>query len=638
MTDTSLAEAVSFLRQALGDDPQAPRYIQTVHRRGYRFLPAADRDPAPGSDPGGGRDRGQTPARIPTGSGSDPGSHFAGASGDRALLPRSSRRWGWNYCHGRSRCCARRWRSRRSGTSRGCRRPRRRRSRASTSGPWTARPSIAARRRSPSPRTAGSSPGRPATRRRTRARSTSAPVDRLDAARLPGTDGGASPFFSPDGRWIGFFADGKLKKIAASGGSPSIVADAPAPGGAAWGPDGRIAFAGAPRRRAVARLRSGRHGHGADHAASRPRRGPPSLSVLAARRRQRSSSPAPRRRSPTRRETSPSSRPDRQARAILRGGVTRAAAAGPGYLLISSGNDLQAATFDERTLTLTGGADSVLTSSPAGDGIAQFAVSPGGTLAAIRTPRPGRAVLDRSAPARTPARVGRLTSIADLARLAPRRGRHRRQQQLRHLDRRISATGALTRITFGGINVSPPGPPTDSASSSRRARRAPSGSRRAASPIAAAAQADRARRHAPLPFVRRGGRPPRGHHRRCPVDARPSASSPPAAARRSSSTTARSTKPAPAFSPDGRWLALESDESGRTEIVVRDLADGRRVALSTDGGIASALERRRTRRLLRRRPPPDARAFDPVAAAAASRSSSIAPARASSPSRPRGGS
>src|SRR4051795_13306963 len=38
VTDTSLAEAISFLRQALGDDPQAPRYVQTVHRRGYRFV------------------------------------------------------------------------------------------------------------------------------------------------------------------------------------------------------------------------------------------------------------------------------------------------------------------------------------------------------------------------------------------------------------------------------------------------------------------------------------------------------------------------------------------------------------------------------------------------------------------------
>ena len=43
------------------------------------------------------------------------------------------------------------------------------------------------------------------------------PVDRLDPTRLPGSDGAAAPFFSPDGRWIGFFADGKLKKIAASG-------------------------------------------------------------------------------------------------------------------------------------------------------------------------------------------------------------------------------------------------------------------------------------------------------------------------------------------------------------------------------------------------------------------------------------
>src|SRR5215208_5522295 len=54
VTDTSLAEAVSFLRQALGDDPQAPRYIQTFHRRGYRFLAPV----TPGENP---TDRGLTP-------------------------------------------------------------------------------------------------------------------------------------------------------------------------------------------------------------------------------------------------------------------------------------------------------------------------------------------------------------------------------------------------------------------------------------------------------------------------------------------------------------------------------------------------------------------------------------------------
>jgi Tol biopolymer transport system component len=41
---------------------------------------------------------------------------------------------------------------------------------------------------------------------------------------------------------------------------------------------------------------------------------------------------------------------------------------------------------------------------------------------------------------------------------------------------------------------------------------------------------------------------------------------------------------APAISPDGKWLALESDESGRTEIVARPLEGGRRIAVSTGGG------------------------------------------------------
>src|SRR5215510_2443390 len=38
VTETSLTEAISQLRQALGDDSQQPTYVQTVHRRGYRFV------------------------------------------------------------------------------------------------------------------------------------------------------------------------------------------------------------------------------------------------------------------------------------------------------------------------------------------------------------------------------------------------------------------------------------------------------------------------------------------------------------------------------------------------------------------------------------------------------------------------
>ncbi len=57
---------------------------------------------------------------------------------------------------------------------------------------------------------------------------------------LAGTDNAASPFFSPDGDWIGFFADGKLKKIAVEGGAAVTLCDAPSERGASWGDDGNI--------------------------------------------------------------------------------------------------------------------------------------------------------------------------------------------------------------------------------------------------------------------------------------------------------------------------------------------------------------------------------------------------------------
>ena len=70
-------------------------------------------------------------------------------------------------------------------------------------------------------------------------------VRRLDGGELrpiPGTNGGTLPFFSPDGLEVGFFADGKLKKVALAGGSPITLGDAPDPRGGSWGPDGTIVF------------------------------------------------------------------------------------------------------------------------------------------------------------------------------------------------------------------------------------------------------------------------------------------------------------------------------------------------------------------------------------------------------------
>jgi serine/threonine-protein kinase len=57
---------------------------------------------------------------------------------------------------------------------------------------------------------------------------------------LAGTENASYPFFSPDGDWIGFFADGKLKKIAVEGGAVVTLCDAPLGRGASWGDDGNI--------------------------------------------------------------------------------------------------------------------------------------------------------------------------------------------------------------------------------------------------------------------------------------------------------------------------------------------------------------------------------------------------------------
>ncbi|MGD1096559.1 MAG: protein kinase, partial [Bryobacteraceae bacterium] len=60
---------------------------------------------------------------------------------------------------------------------------------------------------------------------------------------LSGTENGRDPFFSPDGTWIGFFADGKMKKIPVQGGASVVLCETPNPRGAAWRDDGTIVAA-----------------------------------------------------------------------------------------------------------------------------------------------------------------------------------------------------------------------------------------------------------------------------------------------------------------------------------------------------------------------------------------------------------
>ncbi len=65
-------------------------------------------------------------------------------------------------------------------------------------------------------------------------------LDQPKATPLAKTEGAYAPFFSPDGQWVGFFAQGKLKKTRIDGGEPMSLCDAPAGRGASWGEDGNI--------------------------------------------------------------------------------------------------------------------------------------------------------------------------------------------------------------------------------------------------------------------------------------------------------------------------------------------------------------------------------------------------------------
>jgi Tol biopolymer transport system component len=81
----------------------------------------------------------------------------------------------------------------------------------------------------------------------------------MSAQPLPGTEDASAPFWSPDSKFLGFFADGKLKRIDPSGGSPQVVCDAApviqggAGGGGSWNRDGVIVF-GSLRARHLQRV------------------------------------------------------------------------------------------------------------------------------------------------------------------------------------------------------------------------------------------------------------------------------------------------------------------------------------------------------------------------------------------------
>ncbi len=211
------------------------------------------------------------------------------------------------------------------------------------------------------------------------------PLDRFESQILAGTEGAANPFFSPDGRWIGFFADGKLKRVSLDGGAPVSIAEARTPRGEDWGandtifitptntsPVSRVAGLGG-KIEAVTSLRQGELSH------RWPRLLPGGSAVLfsiwndigweSAR--------------------IAAERLDGSLRTMVvesDGGYPRYIrdAGTHGYLVYARTEGLLAAPFDESTLAVTGQAvpvaDSVITNLSGG---AHFDLSPSGVLAYV---------------------------------------------------------------------------------------------------------------------------------------------------------------------------------------------------------------------------------------------------------------
>jgi serine/threonine protein kinase len=67
-------------------------------------------------------------------------------------------------------------------------------------------------------------------------------IDSSEPRMLSGTEGAQTPIWSPDGRWVAFFADGKLKKTDVGGGQPQTIAALPGFQDASWGASGVIIF------------------------------------------------------------------------------------------------------------------------------------------------------------------------------------------------------------------------------------------------------------------------------------------------------------------------------------------------------------------------------------------------------------
>jgi len=408
------------------------------------------------------------------------------------------------------------------------------------------------------------------------------PLDALDARVLPGTENAAHPFWSPDGRYLGFQAAGKVKTVEATGGPVHVLADAALyRTGATWSRDGRILFLSrpgglgtvSPQGGRVSQLQveglwpyflpDGRHflyfvGSPAEH------RGVWVGSI------------------------------DSNATKQLLTTDVKAMYAPPGYLLFVRGEALMAQPFDAERLELTGEpsviADGVWVAAPAGQ--ASFSVSHSGVLAYVNASLFNIQLswLDRAG--RQVATVGQPDRWAITPELSPD-GKHiaiaRGPFGNRHIWVVDAADGTATRITFGPIFDDMPIWSGDGTQVAFESGRADGGSRLFAkkvsgtgseellfdSPTSAKIQ-DWSSDGQFLVYAAQGRQSPSdlwllplaGNHRPSPFLQTPFI------------------KTQAQISPDGRWIAYTSNESGTDEVYIQSFPTaGNKHQASTSGGV-----------------------------------------------------
>ena len=230
VTESSLLEAIRVLRQALGDDRLNPTYIQTVHRRGYRFVASVNKDdamnrlvaPAVGSRESGPLEDGsrQAGAAVPFFSGPEWRPIVAACVTSLTATIAVAIVFAIFGQRDIARATSRFSISLPEDTAidplRGA---------VAVSADGTRMVFVALQ------------DGQPRLFLRT--------IDRDEPTPIDGSDGAADPFFSPDGATVGFFAHGSLKRIAVAGGTAFPICAARSGAGASWSPDGTIIFGGA---------------------------------------------------------------------------------------------------------------------------------------------------------------------------------------------------------------------------------------------------------------------------------------------------------------------------------------------------------------------------------------------------------